>query len=280
MKDHKDILDNAIEAWLNEPVPHGPSAELVEATTARIAELSLSLPQYDPWDQVREKLYHARRMTKPAAAAVIIIAAFMTFSYLSDKTIALAEVNEAVLNIDNILMENFAPGEQEPYQRTWISRSRKLMMYETSQEYVLYDLNTIVRKVKTSFSESVRTETLSEEMRRRVSDNINETIEIIPFPNLSMAPKGTTWTQTEPLENENIIPGTEKYVLEWTRDIPYYGLHRLCIYLNTKSKLPVRVDKYIKLPHMDTFQFENYMIISYPADSEIKNQVESVFEQH
>ncbi|MHC4483027.1 MAG: hypothetical protein ACYSW4_05720 [Planctomycetota bacterium] len=70
MKKKKDIVDKGIDALKNEPVPHGPPEQAVDAVITKLAEAS-GVP---PPGAIREGI-RAISFTRIAAAAVVLIVA-------------------------------------------------------------------------------------------------------------------------------------------------------------------------------------------------------------
>ena len=77
MKENEDALRRAVEALKGEQVPAGPSKELVDATIAKLAEVSGRPPEAKAGRRISivERLKAAKGLGKLAAAAVLLIAA-------------------------------------------------------------------------------------------------------------------------------------------------------------------------------------------------------------
>lgn len=75
MEEDKDILEKAAEVLKNEPIPPGPSQELVDQTMARLAEASdrTETIQLGSRIRIRERLRTLKNVHKIAAAAVLLL---------------------------------------------------------------------------------------------------------------------------------------------------------------------------------------------------------------
>ena len=85
MEEDKDSLEKAAEVLKNEPIPPGPSQELVDQTMARLAEASDRTETIELGSRIRirDKLKTLKNLNKVAAAAVLLIASGYAVGRLS-----------------------------------------------------------------------------------------------------------------------------------------------------------------------------------------------------
>jgi len=115
MKKQKNNLDEAINAFKNEPVPANPPQETVDTTLAKLTKAEPGTIKSRI--TITERIKTMKSFTKLAAAAVIIIACVLSVTFL-DKSVAPAYAIEQTIEANHgiryLHMKAFRAGHDEP----------------------------------------------------------------------------------------------------------------------------------------------------------------------
>jgi hypothetical protein len=208
----------------------------------------------------------------PAAAAIILIAIGLFFlGTPAAKAVDLGQIYKVLERIKNICVTALVPGESKPTQEIWISRPLKIKMFKTEMEWVLWDIRGKSRKVRDLTTGSIIMAGLDEEMLVKIEEFIEGPVGLLPFDDISEVPEDAKWQKVTEEAIETAIANTEVYDLMWVKkaldgSIVY---KRWRGYINTETKLPVRVERWIKLAKGE-YELENVMKVTYPAAVEMQ----------
>ena len=191
-----------------------------------------------------------RRFRIPAAAAIILIAVgLFFFSTPVAKAVDLSQIYNALERIKNVCITTFVPGESKPTQKAWISQALNIKMFKTKTEWVLCDIGAKSETTKNLSTGSITTAELDDDALTKVAETIRVPWGLLPFDNISEVPEDAKWQQVTDETIETIIPHTQVYDLTWTeKRLGGKVVHRKWRgYINTETKLPKRVERWIKL---------------------------------
>lgn len=220
----------------------------------------------------RASTTNLRRFRIPAAAAIILIVVGLFFlSTPVARAVDLGQIYKVLEHIKNICVTAFVPEESKPTQEIWISRPLKIKMFKTETECVLWDMRGKSRKVRDLNTGSIITAGLDEEMLMRIEESIEGPVGLLPFNNISEVPEDAKWQKITEEVIETAITNTEVYDLTWMEkaldgSIVYRKWRG---YINTETKFPVRVERWIKLAKGE-YELKNVMKVTYPGAVEMQ----------
>lgn len=220
-----------------------------------------------------------RQFRIPAAAAIILIAVgLFFFSTPVAKAVDLGQIYRTLQQIKNVCITAFAPEESKPTQEICISRALKIKMFKTETECVLLDIEGKFRKVKDLDTGSITMAKLDEEMLVKIEEAIEGPVGLLPFDDISEVPEDAEWQQVTDETIETIIPGTQVYDLVWMeKRLGGEIVHRKWRgYIDTETKLPKRVEWWIKLAIEKEYELENVMKVAYPTAVEVQAAIGDV----
>ena len=225
------------------------------------------------------RLVSLKRYIRPslAAAAVLLIAFALFFSAPSAKAVGLEQIYHALEKATNICISRFRAGEEKPWQKQWISSTLNIILYDNDGQYVLWDYDNRQVRIKTK-GENIRIESISEDIAAEGKESFNGSFGLLPFSDVTQAKKEAQWNRVDST-NISIDPGVEVYDLTWnkkvTAEITEYNKWR--VYVNTTTKLPLRIEWYLKTDSTVNYTIGTIETITYPSDSEIKEFIEITF---
>ena len=208
----------------------------------------------------------------PAAAAIILIAvSLFFFATPVAKAVDLGQIYRAFERIKNVCVTAFVPEESKPTQETWISRALKIEMFKTGTELVLLDIEGKSRKVKDLNAGSIAMAGLDEDMLVKIEEAIEGPVGLLPFNDISEVPKDAKWQQVTDETIEATVANTQVYDLMWTeKRLGGIIVHwKWRGYIDSETKLPKRVERWIKLAK-EEYKLFTVMEAAYPATVEIQ----------
>ena len=233
--------------------------------------------------KLREKTVAAvnlRNIKKTAAAAMIPIAIglFLYFFFSMSSSVALArtfdEAVDGIKSVANVCIRQFRPGETEPSQTQWISRTVNVHLFKTGNQMVLRDLSNKIIRVKDLTSGQITTLSISDKKLALFQTENSGTFGLMPVESLTDVP-GVQWH----LVNKDTRNGGEIYELTWLdRKINVYHKWRY-YFASANSNVPNKVEEYRKSSAEGTFVLETfYEVMPYQSDMEINTLLKSIFD--
>ena len=222
-----------------------------------------------------------RNIKKTAAAAMIPIAVglFLYFFFSMSSSVAMArsysEVVSSVKKIVNVCIRKYKPGQTEPSQTQWISKTLNIHLFKTGNQMVLRDLPNRVIRVKDMASGQLTTLPISDKKLAIFKTEHSGTFGLMPVENITNAP-GAQWR----LADENSNTGEEVYELIWAETKGNTTRHCKFRYffLDSDSSAPYKVEIYTKGgPEKDYMLDEYYEVSAYSANTGIASLIESIF---
>jgi hypothetical protein len=213
-----------------------------------------------------------RTFIKPTAvAAAVLLVAILLLKGPVAKAVDLSDVYNALEQIKNVCITTFVPGESKPTQEVWISRMLDIKMLKTNMEWVLWDIKGKSKTARDLNTNAIETTKLNEDTLVKTEEAIEGLVGLLPFDDISEVPEDAKWQQV-PDENLKLtIPGTQVFDLMWTEKrlggkIIYRKWRG---YIDTETKLPKRVERWIKLTK-EEYKLFTVMEVAYPATVEIQ----------
>ncbi len=222
------------------------------------------------------------RMTKPLAAAAVILVALALLLSIPRQTGTIKGMYAALEKIDNICVSTFQAGRTEPYQQVWTSQTLKVKLFKAGSgqqaQFALWDAPNKVKM--TMYLASVQTERLTDQMLTDLEKSVNPAQDVVPFSDLSDIPKDAQWKLVEAPEVTGAVPGAKAYDLFWTEAGRTPGTATLKMwrfFLDARSGLPRRAEHYAKSTSEEQYAFQTFAVFSYPTESEIRDLIRNTF---
>ena len=213
-----------------------------------------------------------------AVAAVVLIAFALLFKARLPGAIELHQIYGALQKTENVCVSSYTPGQAEPIQQVWKSRPLKIVMYRSQTgaqaRFDLFDISNRLKKTRYLTSDAVSSERLAAEAVIRVERSMGDVFELVPFSDMTSAPKGSHWSKVPDKDTGASIPGTKVYELTWPVETFSYKCR---IFVDAKSNLPKRTEYFFKGKAEDQFQLESTQVATYPTETEIKLLIRETF---
>lgn len=228
---------------------------------------------YQPEHIAKEKLNilpaKIRKYAKTIAAAAVILLAVTLFFYSSSvKAVDISQIYKALKNVNNVYISRLRPDSPTPFQEEWISRSLKVIITKTQDQYILWDIQNNVRIIKSLSSDSVETIPLPSDMYSKVEQSIEGVLSILPFQNQSQVPKNSKWYLVQKYKTKNIIIGTSIYELIWTNDANFFFKCRF--FIDNSTYLVQKTEYYFKQINQEEYVLESIEEFKYINDSNVE----------
>ncbi len=210
-----------------------------------------------------------RKYAKPLAVAAVVLLGIALFFYSSSvKAVDLNQIYEALKNVKNVYISRSQPDKSIPYQEEWISRTFNIRIAKTPDQYILWDIQNNVRKIKSSSSNSIEITPLQPDMYTRVKQSITGGLGFLPFSNIKEIPENSKWVEAKNKEVTPEITGTKIYDLTWTKDNYFYKCR---FFIDPSSCLISRTEYYNKHFIQDKYKLISIEEVKYINDTEIED---------
>jgi len=221
-----------------------------------------------------------KRLIKPlSAAAVIILVLSLFFTTTSAQAIDLSRIYQALQKIPNIYITMFTPSQKEPVNEIWVSRTSNIYMSKAENQLFLWDLGKGIRKTRLQSTGAVEETKVEGDNLVRLKNHVDSSLGLLPFMNISEAPKNARWQQVTNAEAGNEFPGTVVYELIWT-DKSYRVSHQYKkwrAYINPDTNLLKIAEWYGKATEDDKYILESFAVVAYPNEDKIKAVIREIF---
>ena len=220
-----------------------------------------------------------KQFVKPiAAAAIILIGILILFSVPAAKAVDLSQIYKALEKVKNVCISRFVPDKAEPIQQKWVSRTLNVSVQKSKKQAVLFDLQNRIRKIKNLSTDSIQESPISGDFLIKVEKYITGSFGLVPFSDITVAPKGAQWNHVGDEDVEVPIPGTEVYDLTWAKKVPNTEFWKWRVFVDTTTHLPKRTEWHKKTPIENEYALWSIEVVAYPTDNEIKTVIQSTFD--
>ncbi len=229
------------------------------------------------------RIIAANRMTRPAAAAaVVLIAVSLFLSMPSGNADTVEEFYRTLGGVKNACAASFKPGQTDPFQQVWTSESLKVRLFKTGvgdrAHFALLDVDNKLQM--TIYLETVQTEPLTAQKLADLEKSMALSSVLAPFARARDVPERARWIQVNDPAILAVIPGTKVYDLMWVQQVltSEERPHRKWrVFVDANTHLPRRAEFYSKAESEDEFIFESFVIVTYPSEGEIRDIVANTF---
>ena len=110
----------------------------------------------------------------------------------------------------------------------------------------------------------------------KVAGTMNVPWGLLPFNNISTAPKGAKWQKVTDENTDTNIANTEVYDLAWIeKGLANFIIHRRWRgYIDIETTLPRRIEWWEKLAKDEEYELTTIINVAYPSTSEIRAVIE------
>ncbi|MHC4865764.1 MAG: hypothetical protein ACYTEX_16910 [Planctomycetota bacterium] len=193
--------------------------------------------------------------------------------------IALAEVYQAIAEIQNVCISRFGPGEDEPTRIQYFSKSLGIRLFNLEDRIVLRDLENMVIKIKDRATGEITTEPISPDKLIEFRESLAGTLGLVPFAAITDVPADAQWNDVRDEDLESVIPGTEVYELTWSEtqgESAHYYKWR--VLLDPRTALPHRTQFGRRVSGEYDYEWRYVYVVTYPSEGEIEGLIQEAFE--
>ncbi len=213
-----------------------------------------------------------------AAAAVLIVGLGLLVVTTGSRGIAVQEVLRAVEQTPNLRIARYAGDDMsQPAQNVWVSRDRKLKLYDTRdgrhRAYVLWDAEHGVRSFRQPASDLVARHAMTSESRIRAERSMTGLLGLLPFDDANAVPAGAQWVAVD-TGPDSPVADARAYDLTWTDS---GQARRYRFYVEPREKLPVRIERYVADAARGAETMDLAQVITASSETEIQSLIYSVF---
>ncbi|HEX42951.1 MAG TPA: hypothetical protein ENN81_12970 [Phycisphaerales bacterium] len=213
-----------------------------------------------------------------AAAAVLIVGLGLLIMTTGSRPIAVQEVLRAVEQAPNLRIARYTPDDMtQPAQSVWVSRDRKLKLYDTRdgrhRAYVLWDADHGVRSFRQPASDLVARHAMTAESRIRAERSMTGLLGLLPFDDANAVPAGAQWVAVD-AGPDSPVADARTYDLTWTDS---GQTRRYRFYVEPHAKLPVRIERYVADAAKGAETMDLAQVITASNETEIQSLIYSVF---
>jgi hypothetical protein len=204
-----------------------------------------------------------------AAAAVILIGFALFHNTTSAEAVSIEQMYKALENVKNVYISTFSADGTKLIQKKWISHTLNIYMEENGNEFVLFDINTGLRKTKNLDTGEVNIDQLNENAKANIEQRISCSLGLMPFYDISDLPKGSEWLPVN--DHPKAAEGLKIYDLKWT--VQKNRLRKWRFFIDPQTFLP----KKIEVSGIDIGKGENLervILAKSRSDSQIREVVQ------
>ena len=173
----------------------------------------------------------------------------------------------------------FAPSQKKPVNEIWVSRTSNIYMSKAENQLFLWDIGKGIRKTRLQSTGAVEETKVEGDNLVRLKNRIDSSLGLLPFANISEAPKSAKWQQVTNAETGNEFPGMVVYELIWT-DKSHRVSHQYKkwrAYINSDTNLLKKAEWYGKATEDDKYILESFAAVAYPNEDKIKAVIREIF---
>jgi hypothetical protein len=225
------------------------------------------------------------RFAVPAAIAATILLVFSLFINIrGDKAVSAEKIYVALSQAENIHITTYRAGQTSPNQQVWASETLGVKLFKTEigsqAQYTLWDTKNKIKMVKFLSSNSIRTEPITPQMLAELENSAVDSVDMFPFSDSNDIPEGAQWVHTDSRQVSVAVPGTKAYDLNWIEkstdsQTALHGKWR--VFAEDRTGLPKRIEWYSKTGPEDEYEFEKFLVITYPSENEIQDIIKEIF---
>jgi hypothetical protein len=189
------------------------------------------------------------------------------------RALSFEQVYQAVQEAMNVHILSFVPGQSEPVEERWVSRSLNVSMSRTADRLVLWEPANNYKKTKNLDTGAVQTTHVPEDINAGVRAEIRGALGLLPFTEIPDVPTNAKWVHVEITDGSSERSNSEVYDLEWTKKT-YRGaiVYRKCrIFVDPKTNLPEKIQFYGKTHSGSPYTLRSEKVVEYLSEAQVQN---------
>ena len=210
--------------------------------------------------------------TAAVAAAIILIGIALLLNTPTAKAVTLSQIYKALEMAKNVYISKFVPDKAKPTQELWVSRTLRIYMTKTGEQWVLWDITNGIRKSKHRDTNVTEMVSLSEDGIAGIETKISGSLGLTPFYDISDIPDDAEWNTVADDALETATESVEVYDLSWAVKA-YDGsvvFQKWRVFVDPKTKLPRRTERYQKFSADSEYTLESVRVVEYLSNREIQ----------
>ncbi len=230
------------------------------------------------------KLSFAAHLRWFAAAAALIAIGLGLFWAARPDDPELRDVFRAVEKAENVGIERYLGGEDEPAQRLWVSRSLKMKLLENTTGpragYLFLDGERGVRAYRQASSDLVSRFAIPQDAVIAVRRSLTGSLGLVPFSDISLAGEEARWapvadaeTEAADIAGDAVAKDARVYDLIWKEQ---GQKHRVRFYLEPDTHFPARIERYASKAGENGERLEVADSVSIKTQTEIQDRIEYI----
>ncbi len=231
------------------------------------------------------RLIASSRMTRPIAAAAVILIAVALFLSMPARNADTVDGFYSTLGaVRNICVSTFQPGQTSPEQQVWTSQDLKVRLFKTGigdqAQFALLDIGEKVQM--TMILSTVETEQLTEQELRDLEKSVTPSFGLAPFFDAKDVPRNARWHRVHDQAIVAILPGCAVYDLTWVLPgmTAQEASHKKWrVFLDAETHLPRKTELYVRSESDTEYKLESFAVVTYPSEIEIRELVANTFGQ-
>jgi hypothetical protein len=208
-----------------------------------------------------------RPFIKPAAAAAaVILAAFLLFNAPTARAVNLGQIYKALGRITNVYIAAFDIEKTEPTQEMWVSQALNTIILKNKKECVFYDIKNKSQNIKDLNTGSITTAKVDNRALAKIQEMTKAPWGLLPSDDIFKLYPDATWEWVPDIESP--IHDAKVYELIWI-DENFAG-RKWCGHIDIKTGLPQKIEWWLKLAEEGDYTLITKTIVSYPTTAEMK----------
>ena len=251
-------------------------AEVTSRKDGVIAEPSASTIHFGTALKQRVAARNMKSLVKIATvAAALLIGVAIFLKTPTAQAVTIDQIYKVLERMKNVCITTFYQEELNKTQEIWVSRTLNIKILKTKTECFLWDIKAKTRTSKNLNTGSITMAGLDSAAVSKVKETMEGPLGLLPFNSMPEGPEGAQWL---PVTNENIdiaIADTEVYDLMWTeKSLIGSIIHRKWRgYIDIETKLPKRIEWWLKLAEEEEYKLDTITTVSYPTATEIQASI-------
>lgn len=216
--------------------------------------------------------------TVAVVAAAILIATALLLNIPTAKAVTIDKIYKALEKVKNVHIASFVPGQAEPVQEQWVSRTLNINIIKTQNEFVLWDIPNRSRKVKHLGTDLIETTSLTDDIIAGVEGKMSGSLGLMPFYDISEIPKDAQWNRITDDISEATARRTEVYDLTWVKKA-YNGsavFQKCRFFVHPGTNLPQKTKFYEKSSADSEYVLRSVNVVEHLSDSEMQKVIKEI----
>ncbi len=221
----------------------------------------------------RSLVSYSWRFAKPvAAAAAVLMVALILFN--GPVAVAGLElVYKAIGQVKNVYLKTISVIDGNVAQEVWVSKDLNIKIGKNDDKSFIWDIGHKRLITREDSSSAVNTLKLDEDLLLRVKETMEVPWSLLPFNNMSdLLAAGAEWQVLTGTETGDVTFGIDVYEISWTETRLSGNViaWKWRGYIDSKTSLPKRVERWSKHTGDDEYQLRTAIEVTYPDTEQVR----------